>query len=88
MIVRIVFLLLLSVAMVVAGGVANIGPIDAEAQLFELEAEDEIIAERIVIDVQVVSIASPLVQGTEADHPSPELGRVFRPPRAALVRIS
>ena len=87
-IVRLVFLLLLSMAMVIAGGCANAASLDAQAQLLELEAEDEMITEVVVVDANVASPAPPLVQGTEADHTSPVQGGVFRPPRGALVRIA
>lgn len=58
------------------------------AGLVELEVDEATITEVVVLDACVASAAPPLVQGTEVEHASPELQRVFRPPRGALVRIA
>jgi hypothetical protein len=86
--VRLLLLIALAVTMVAGGAATNGVALEAEVQLVELEAEDDVVAELPVVDANVASPAPRLVRGTEADHGSPELGRVFRPPRVAIVRVA
>jgi hypothetical protein len=87
-IVRIVLVIALAVALVTGSAIANNAPPDVEAQLFELDADDEMITVSVAVDAHIASPAPSIDQGTETDHTSPDLGGVFRPPRGALVRVA
>jgi hypothetical protein len=85
-IVRFVLLVVLAVAMV-TGRVAAADTVSIDDQA-EVSVDDAVMAEPVVLAARVASPAPPLVHGTEDEHASPPLSRVFRPPRIASVRIA
>jgi hypothetical protein len=87
-ILRFVLLVVLAVAMVTGRVAATDISADASAELTEPGAEDAVLAQPIVLDARIASPAPRLVHGTEVEHASPPPARVFRPPRAASVRIA
>jgi len=86
--VRLVLLIVLAVAVVTgAGGSADVqvhdtfGAVAAIAD-GEMDAQDAALA---WIPGPMFFVTPLVLSGTEVAHPSPEMARVFRPPRASFV---
>ena len=85
MIVRIVLLIVLAVATATGrGGPSDVLSADLIAEV-EGEPLDALCVELVRVPAPTFQVIPLVLHGTEVEHPSPELARVFRPPRASFV---
>lgn len=85
---RLVLLLVFAVAIATgAGGPADVLAVDsigAVATIADGEP-DALGVEPTRVPVTTYHVIPLVLHGTEVEHPSPEMARVFRPPRASFV---
>ena len=89
MVVRLVLLIVLAGAIVTGrGGPADVlaaDSISAVAEVADGEPMDALGVEVARVPVPTCHVIPVVLHGTEAEYPSPEPARVFRPPRASFV---
>ncbi len=81
-------LLLCMVALTVVGGRSMTADVtgDHSIELVEQANTEAVLAAPLALTPPVVCRSIPVVlHGTEEEYPSPELARVFRPPRVSFV---
>ncbi len=84
--VRLLLLCMIALTVVSGGSIVTDIASDQPIELVELEGTEAILVHPVELPPQALSGSIPAVlQGTEEEHPSPELARVFRPPRVAFV---
>ena len=88
-IVRLVLLVVLAVAVVTgAGGPADVLSADSigvVAEVADGEPMDALTVHPARVPVPMFHLTPLVLHGTEVECPSPEMARVFRPPRASFV---
>lgn len=88
MFVRLVLLIVLAVALAAgAGGPADVQTHDTIGAALQIADGEPMDVETPVPargPVPLVYVTPPVLTGTEVAHPSPEMARVFRPPRASF----
>jgi hypothetical protein len=88
-ILRLVVLVVLAVALVTGGGgpANTLSPdsIGIVAEVADGEPMEALGVEPTRVPVPSFHVVPLVLHGTEVEHPSPEMARVFRPPRASFV---